>query len=410
MEEAFIYEGFSSLAIHAGHQKGSNNAHVTPVYATSSYVFDNAEQGMKIFSGEEKGYMYSRFGNPVFTEAEEKIAMMEGFKIGDGGTNLPLKAILHSSGMAAISTLLLMNLQKGNTVLTHNSLYGGTDELLQKLLPLFGVTSIMADLNDFEAVDNILKTDRSIQMIYVETPSNPTLRCVDMQALSTLAKQYRILIACDNTVASPYLQQPFKYGVDFVIHSTTKFLNGHGNAIGGILIGRDISLMENKGRKTNSLLGSNSNPFDAFLLINGLKTLELRMKQHCSNATAVSTFLEKHPSVARVNYNGLSSHPDYELSQKQMRHPGAILSFELKDGLKAGIKFIDKLKMCTRAVSLGTCDTLISHPASMSHAGVPADMREKYGITDGLIRMSVGIENPEDIINDLGQALNNNEQ
>jgi methionine-gamma-lyase len=349
--------------------------------------------------------MYSRFGNPVFTEAEEKIAMMEGFKIGDGGTNLSLKAILHSSGMAAISTLLLMNLQKGNKVLTHNSLYGGTDELLQKLLPLFGITCIMADLNDLEAVQDILKTDRSIKMIYVETPSNPTLRCVDLQALSTLAKQHNILIACDNTVASPYLQQPFKYGVDFVIHSTTKFLNGHGNAIGGILIGRDISLMENKGRKTNSLLGSNSNPFDAFLLINGLKTLELRMKQHCINATAVSTFLDKHPSVAKVNYNGLPSHPDYELSQKQMRHPGAILSFELKNGLKAGIKFIDKLKMCTRAVSLGTCDTLISHPASMSHAGVPAEMREKYGITDGLIRMSVGIENPEDIINDLEQAL-----
>ena len=392
MGDQFLYNGFSSLAIHAGHQKGSNNAHVTPVYATSSYVFDNAEQGMKIFSGEEKGYMYARFGNPVSTEAEEKIAMMEGFKIGETGITLPLKAILHSSGMAAISTLLFMNLQKGDKVLTHYSLYGGTDELFHNLLPHFGVTSVMADLNNLEKVDHLLKTDSSIRMVYVETPSNPLLRCVDLEALSAIAKQYNVLIACDNTVATPYLQQPFKYGVDFVVHSTTKFLNGHGTAIGGILIGRDVELMVTKGKKTNSLLGSNSNPFDAFLLINGLKTLELRMKQHCMNAAIVSTFLNDHPSVARVNYNGLPLHPDFELSKKQMRHAGAILSFELKEGLKAGIKFIDKLNMCTRAVSLGTCDTLISHPASMSHAGVSKDLREKYGITDGLIRMSVGIE------------------
>ena len=405
MEDEFLYDGFSSLAIHAGHQKGSNNAHVTPVYATSSYVFDNAEQGMKIFSGEEKGYVYARFGNPVAAEAEEKIALMEGFKIGEGQTNLALKAILHSSGMAAISTLLFMNLQNGDKVLTHYSLYGGTDELLQNLLPLFGITSVMADLNNLEKVDRLLKSDPSIRMIYVETPSNPTLRCVDLKALSSLAKQYRALIACDNTVATPYLQQPFKYGVDFVIHSTTKFLNGHGTAVGGILIGRDVELMSSKGRKTNSLLGSNSNPFDTFLLINGLKTLELRMKQHCNNATIVSTFLNNHPSVASVNYNGLPLHPDFELSKKQMRHAGAILSFELKEGIKAGIKFIDKLNMCTRAVSLGTCDTLVSHPASMSHAGVSRDLREKYGITDGLIRMSVGIENSDDILADLEQAL-----
>ena len=407
MNDQFLYSGFSSLAIHAGHQKGSNNAHVTPVYATSSYVFDNAEQGMKIFSGEEKGYMYARFGNPGATEAEEKIAMMEGFKIGEEGTRLPLKAILHSSGMAAISTLLFMNLQKGDKVLTHYSLYGGTDELLQNLLPLFGVTSAMADLNNLEAVHQLLKTDSSIKMIYVETPSNPILRCVDLQVLSSLAKQYGVLIACDNTLATPYLQQPFKYGADFVIHSTTKFLNGHGTAIGGILIGRDTELMVTKGKKTNSLLGSNSNPFDAFLLINGLKTLELRMKQHCINASIVSTFLNDHPSVETVNYNGLPLHPDFELSKKQMRHAGAILSFELKEGFEAGIRFIDKLNMCTRAVSLGTCDTLISHPASMSHAGVSKDLREKYGITDGLIRMSVGLENSEDIIGDLDQALIN---
>lgn len=405
MKDGFIYKGFSSLAIHAGHNKGSNNAHVTPVYASSSYIFDNAAQGMKIFSGEEEGYTYARFGHPGAKEAEQKIAMMEGFRIGADKTDLHLKAILHSSGMAAISTLIFMNLQKGDKILTHYSLYGGTDELFQKVLPLFGVTAIFADLHQIGIVEEIIKKDRAIRMLYVETPANPTIRCVDLPTLTALAKQLGILMACDNTVATPYLQQPFQYGVDFVIHSTTKFLNGHGTAVGGILIGRDIKLIESKGRKTQSLLGGNSNPFDTFLLINGLKTLELRMKQHCQNAETVASFLTRHPSVSRVNYNGLASHPDFELSKKQMKHAGAILSFELKDGLKAGIKFIDKLKMCTRAVSLGTCDTLVSHPASMSHAGVPQELREKYGISDGLIRMSVGIENIEDLLADLEQAL-----
>ena len=400
-----MYKGFSSLAIHAGHQKGSNNAHVTPVYASSSYVFDNAEQGMRIFSGEEEGYKYARFGNPNATEAEEKIAMMEGFGIGPDGKNLPLKAILHSSGMAALSTLLFMNLKQGDKILTHYSLYGGSEELLQKVLPLFGVTPVMADLNNAAIVEDVLKKDPAIRMVYVETPANPMLRCIDLSAVGSIAKKYGVLTACDNTIATPYLQQPFRYGIDFVLHSTTKFLNGHGTAIGGILIGRDIDLMETKGKKTNSLLGNNSNPFDSFLLINGLKTLELRMKQHCHNATVVSSFLESHASVSVVHYNGLPSHPDYELSKKQMRHAGSILSLELKDGLQAGIRFINGLKMCTRAVSLGTSDTLISHPASMSHAGVPKELREKYGITDGLIRMSVGIENSEDITADLEQAL-----
>jgi len=220
-----------------------------------------------------------------------------------------------------------------------------------------------------------------------------------------MAKQRNIIVACDNTFATPYLQQPFRYDVDFVVHSTTKFLNGHGTSIGGILLGKDIEFMNNKAYKTYKVLGGNSNPFDAFLLINGIKTLEVRMERHCSNAMLVAKFLETNNSVGKVNYNGLPSHPDHSVALKQMRHPGAMMSFELKGGLQAGIHFMNKLNMCTRTVSLGTCDTLLSHPASMTHYSVPKESREKYGITDGLIRMSVGMENVEDILNDLEQAL-----
>ena len=241
--------------------------------------------------------------------------------------------------------------------------------------------------------------------MYLETPANPTIQCVDIAELSKMAKRYGLVVACDNTFATPFLQQPFKYDVDFVVHSTTKFLNGHGTAIGGILLGRDLEFMKTRGTKVHRLLGGNSNGFDAFLLIQGIKTLEIRMERHCSNAVAVANFLEKQEAVAQVNYTGLPSHPDHAVAQKQMRHPGAMLSFELKGGLQAGIHFMNKLRMCVRTVSLGTVDTLLSHPASMTHYSVPKEQRERYGIHDGLIRMNVGIENIEDILNDLEQAL-----
>lgn len=220
-----------------------------------------------------------------------------------------------------------------------------------------------------------------------------------------IAKQQNLIVACDNTFATPFLQQPFRFGVDYVFHSTTKFLNGHGTAIGGVLVGKDIQKMNGHVTKVHRLLGGNSNPFDAFLLTMGMKTLEVRMERHCNNAMKVAEFLAQHPAVSKVNYLGLPSHPDFNTAAKQMRHAGAMLSFEMKDGLEAAKKCIDKLKMCIRAVSLGTCDTLLCHPASMTHFSVPKEKRELYGITDGLIRMSVGIENVQDILNDLQQAL-----
>jgi methionine-gamma-lyase len=398
--------GFGSLAIHAGHAKDPMYAHLTPIYASSTFVYDDAEQGMRRFSGEEPGYIYSRWGNPTFTEAEEKIAAMEAFGIRDNGVPLQLKALLQASGMAAISTLLLMNLKSGDKVLTHFSLYGGTQEILQNVLPSFGITAVIADLRDLDKAAAAFKADPAIRMLYIETPANPTIQCVDIAELTILAKQYGIIVACDNTFATPYLQQPFRFGVDFVIHSTTKFLNGHGTAIGGVLIGRDLEFMRTKATKIHKTLGGNSNPFDAFLLVNGMKTLEVRMERHCQNAKEVASFLDKHPSVARVNYNGLPSHPDHAVTMKQMRHPGAMMSFELKGGLQAGIGCMNKLMMCTRTVSLGTCDTLLCHPASMTHKSVPRELKDQYGITDGLIRMSVGMENLPDILADLDQALN----
>jgi methionine-gamma-lyase len=229
--------------------------------------------------------------------------------------------------------------------------------------------------------------------------------CTDIEAICKLAKQYSILVTIDNTFATPYLQQPFRYGADFIFHSTTKFLNGHGTSIGGVLVGRDVQFMNTKGARTAKLLGAVSSPFDAFLLIQGVKSLELRMEKHCDNAMGVANFLSQHLAVSKVHYNGLPSHRDYELSKKQMRKPGAMLSFELKGGFDAGKKFIDKLQLCVRAVSLGTIDTLISHPASMSHSGMSKEAREKSGISDGLIRMNVGLENMNDIVNDLDQAL-----
>lgn len=400
------FKGWGSTAIHGGHQPDPKHAHITPIYATSTFVFDTALEGSERFASLDKEQIYSRWGNPTFKECEQKIAALEAFGLKDEqGEPLQLKALLHASGQAAMATLFLSNLKTGDAILSHHSLYGGTHEFLTRLLKDNGIHAIIADLHDLQAAEDLLKKDPSIKLIHIETPANPTIQCVDIEALTALAKQYGKIVSVDNTFATPYLQQPFRYGVDFVFHSTTKFLNGHGSAIGGVLVGRNIQFMKTKAWKWHALLGGNANPFDAYLLIQGIKTLEIRMERHCANAMATAHFLDHHPRVEKVNYTGLTHHPDFDISKKQMKHPGPMMSFELKGGLEAGRAFIDKLQMCTRAVSLGTVDTLLSHPATMSHASVPREDRLLFGITDGLIRMSVGIENWEDILNDLEQAL-----
>ena len=400
--------GFDTVCIRGGHTQESNRAHLTPIYASSTYTFDSAEQAVATFKGEEKGYIYGRWGNPTITEAEEKIALLEAYGLkNEAGEPLQLKALLHASGMAAMTTMLLGNIKAGQKILTHYSLYGGTHELVEKILPDLGIDVVIRNFHDLEQLEETIKADGQIALMHIETPANPTLQCVDLAALSALGKKYGLTVTVDNTFATPYLQQPFRYDVDYVMHSTTKFLNGHGTAIGGILLGRDLEKMNTKITKVHRLLGGNSNAFDAFLLTNGLRTFGLRMERHCTNAATVADYLEKNPGVSKVNYLGLESHPDKPIADRQLKHPGAMLSFELKGGYEAGINFINRLRLCTNAVSLGTCDTLVCHAASTTHLGVSAEQRHAFGITDGLIRISVGIENVADIINDLEQAIGN---
>lgn len=396
----------SSAIVHSGNHNFGEHAHLSPIYATSTFTFDNAEQGMNRFTGAEKGYTYSRFGNPTTAAAATMLAELEAFGLtGEDGHPLQLKAILHASGQAAMATMFLSNLKAGDAILSHYSLYGGTHEFIYNVLPRFGIESHITDMRDTDELPAIIEKIPALKLIHIETPANPTITCIDIEKIVTIAKRYNILVTVDNTFATPYLQQPFKYNADFVFHSTTKFLNGHGTAIGGVLIGKDLPFMNCTAQKFHILLGSNSSPFDAYLLMQGIKTLDLRMEKHCANARIVAEYLLQHPAIEKVNYNGLPSHPDYAITMKQMRLPGAVLSFQLAGGMEAGKRFINRLKMCTRAVSLGTVDTLLSHPASMSHSGMKKEEREKAGISDGLIRMSVGLEAAGDIVTDLEQAL-----
>ncbi len=389
-----------SFCVHELKDKKTTKPHQLPIYATSSFEFENIDQGIDIFSGKEKGHVYGRYGNPTIEVVAEKVARLEGF-----GMDIEPEAILFSSGMSAISTLMMATLKSGDKILSQGNLYGGTTELFAKILQPLGIELIMTNLKQLDKVEEILSKDPMIKMLYFETPANPSLACIDLEKLSAIAKKYNCYTAIDNTFCTPYLQQPFKYGIDFIIHSTTKYLNGHGNSISGALVGKDKTLMRTKIWTAMKLIGTNCNPWDAWLINNGIKTLELRMDRHCSNAMAVARFLEKHPRVIKVNYPGLESHEDHAIALKQMSAFGGMLSFEIEGGVEAGIQFMNNIKMCVLAPTLGNVDTLILHPASMSHLNIPREVRLRNGITDGLIRLSIGIENQEDIIADLEQAL-----
>ncbi len=391
---------FDSLCARETEDLRTTKPHILPLYLTSSFVFDSIDQGIRIFGKEENGHVYSRYANPTCDSVAEKLSLMESF-----GTGVESHAMMFSSGMAAIHTLAMTLLRSGDQVLTQGNLYGGTTELFTKVMSRCGIETIMTDLTDLNEAERILSKPSSIKLVYFETPANPTLSCIDLEAVCNLAKLHGIPVAVDNTFATPYLQQPLTYGADFVIHSTTKYLNGHGNSIAGVLIGRDKELMKTKVWETMKLIGTNVSPMEAWLVAQGLKTLPLRMERHSSNAMKLAEFLVNHPRVSVVNYTGLPSHPYHQLASKQMRAHGGMLSFELEGGIEAGITAMRKIRFCILAPTLGDIDTLILHPASMSHRSIPGDIRERNGITDGLIRVSVGIENIHDIIDDIDQAI-----
>lgn len=391
---------FNSLCVHDPEDPRSTRPHQLPIYATSSFDFESIDQGIDIFSGKAQGHVYGRYGNPTIDAVAGKIAQLETH-----GLDIEAGAILCSSGMAAIAVLMTSLLRSGEKILTQGNLYGGTTELFTKTLAQLGIQTVMTDLKDLEQVEALVRADDSIRMLYFETPANPTLACVDIEALAAIARRHGRHSAIDNTFCTPYLQQPLALGADFVIHSTTKYLNGHGNSIAGAIVGRDPAIMRDKVAKTMKLLGANCNAWDAWLTNLGMKTLTLRMDRHCANALALAQYLQQQPAVAKVNYPGLESHPDFALARRQMRNSGGMLSFELAAGFDAAIACMNQLTFCSLAPTLGDVDTLILHPASSSHLNIPKELRLQNGISDGLVRVSVGIEDLSDLIADFEKGL-----
>lgn len=389
-----------SLAVRESPDPATTAPHLLPIYATSSFDFDDIRQAVEIFGGTAAGHTYSRYGNPTVEAVAAKIAALEAY-----GSTLDPAAVMTNSGMSAIHVLLSSLLRPGEAILTQPNLYGGTTELLYQMSRHAGIEVRYADLGSVEMVDQALKASPNIRLIYLETPANPTLACIDIAALAEVARRHDRITAIDNTFATPFLQQPLLLGVDYVIHSTTKYLNGHGNAIAGAIIGRDKETFRQTVWNTMKLTGANCSPFDAWLTYQGMKTLPLRMERHSENALKVATTLEAHPRVIRVNYPGLTSHPAFSVASRQMRAFGGMLSFEVDGGLDGALGAINKLQFCSLAPTLGDVDTLVLHPATSSHVKIDRHIREAAGITDGLIRVSVGIEHPDDILEDLLQSI-----
>ena len=386
--------GLGTTAIHAGTLKNLYGTLAMPIYQTSTFIFDSAEQGGRRFALEEAGYIYTRLGNPTTTVLENKIAALE-----EGEA-----AVATSSGMGAISSTLWTILKAGDHVVTDKTLYGCTFALMNHGLTKFGVEVTFVDTSNLDEVKKAMK--ENTRVVYLETPANPNLKIVDLEALSKLAHTNpNTLVIVDNTFATPYMQKPLKLGADIVVHSVTKYINGHGDVIAGLVITNKELADQIRFVGLKDMTGAVLGPQDAYYIIRGMKTFEIRMERHCKNAKKVVEFLNKHPKIERVYYPGLETHPGHEIAKKQMKDFGAMISFELKGGFEAGKTLLNNLKLCSLAVSLGDTETLIQHPASMTHSPYTKEEREAAGITDGLVRLSVGLENIEDIIADLEQGL-----
>jgi len=386
--------GLGTTAIHAGTLKNLYGTLAMPIYQTSTFIFDSAEQGGRRFALEEAGYIYTRLGNPTTTTLENKIAALEE---GEAG-------IAMSSGMGAISSTLWTVLKAGDHVVTDKTLYGCTFALMNHGLTRFGVEVTFVDTSNLEEVKNAMK--ENTRVVYLETPANPNLKIVDLEGVCKVAHTNpNTLVIVDNTFATPYMQKPLKLGVDIVVHSATKYLNGHGDVIAGLVVTKQELADQIRFVGLKDMTGAVLGPQEAYYIIRGLKTFEIRMERHCKNARTTVDFLNKHPKVEKVYYPGLETHPGYEIAKKQMKDFGAMISFELKGGFEAGKTLLNNLKLCSLAVSLGDTETLIQHPASMTHSPYTKEEREVAGITDGLVRLSVGLENVEDIIADLEYGL-----
>ncbi len=385
MKAQQLNHGFATRSIHSGVRPDPVTGSIlTPIYQTATYVQDAI--------GQHKGYTYSRSSNPTVCALEQKLGELEGVNA----------AVCFATGMAATTALSLALLEKGDHVVCGDVVYGGTVRLLDQVLTKFGITVTYVDTSIPETVKSALSANT--KLILIETPANPTLKLTDIKAIADIAHDHNILLVIDNTFLTAALQKPFELGADVVLYSTTKYIDGHNATVGGALLAKDTALLE-KFSFIRNAVGSIQSPFDAWLTLQGIKTLDLRMQQHSRNAFTIANYLERHPKVQHVIYPGLASFPQYELAQRQQLGSGGMLAFEVYGGYENATKAMNNVQLCALAENLGTVETLITHPVSMTHGPVPEQQRRAIGITDGLIRLSVGLENPDDIIADLEQAL-----
>ena len=408
LKEFYLECGFATRALHAGEHVGQpqHASHTGAIYQTSTFVFKDAAEGADIFAGQRPGYVYTRLGNPTVMVLEAKMNALEGREVKLRDPNLRVSSLAFSSGMSAISSTLLALCSAGDTLILGDMVYGATEHVATNVLSRFGVRTVEVATQDLDAVERVLKANPKAKAILFETPTNPTLTLTDIPALVKLVRAHcaEMKIVVDNTFATPYLQRPLELGADVVVHSTTKYLCGHGTVVGGIMT-TCCDEVKDRAYAVIKDIGGSPSPFDAWLVNLGIKTLPLRMDRHCENAMAVARHLEKHPKVERVYYPGLESSPYHALANRQMAKFGGMVCFDLVGGLEAGRKLMDRVRIFTLAVSLGCVDSLIQHPASMTHACVPREKREKAGLTDGLVRISVGLEDASDLIGALDEAL-----
>ncbi|MCA2011254.1 methionine gamma-lyase [Cereibacter sphaeroides] len=389
-------KGFATRAIHLGHDPRDHQGALTPpLHLSSTFAFDSVEQGSAIFAGEAQGHVYSRISNPTTDLLERRVAALEGAEAG----------LALASGMGAITSVMWTLLQPGDEVICDETLYGCTFAFFQHGLARFGITITHLDLTDPEALAAAISP--RTRVVYFETPANPNMRLVDIAGISAIAHKVGATVVVDNTYATPVLTRPIELGADVVVHSATKYMGGHGDLVAGIAVGTAEMMAQVRLVGMKDMTGSVMAPFTAMLVLRGLKTLKLRMQAHCANALAVAEWLETHPAVARVDYPGLKSFPQHALAARQMPGFGAMIAFELKGGLEAGRAMMNRLDLIRRAVSLGDAESLIQHPASMTHSTYTPEERARHGIAEGLVRLSVGLEEVEDLLADLGQALDN---